>query len=508
MSQVPDHILQRLRTCTSFPTPPAVAMQVLQLAQDPEIDLGKVAEAVSVDPAIAAKVMRIANSAMYARRRQSTNLRQALIVLGLNATLTLALSFTLVSALKKNSTKGFDFNAYWRRTVLASAWGKLLASETGRRDAEEIFLAALLQDLGMLVIDKIWPEVYEGIAPFKIEHSRICQHEQNCIGTDHRSIGAALLRIWNMPESLVRAVQHSHDPSAAGVDGEEKPFVRAVAMSGELSDVWLGSHNEVALRRVGQQAHRYLGIQPNRLGELFDAVREQLPVAEELFQMELFDAAQLQDITDAAQETLIVRNLYQINANEEAQQEKHALEKEHRKLKTETIRDVLTNAYNRRHFENRLGAEFKACADSGYSWPLSLIFIDLDKFKDVNDSHGHQAGDAILKAVADLLVETLRDSDVVARYGGDEFVLLLPGVDTDKANIVAQRICAAVRTRKATIGADRQVGITLSLGVATCDAEHRFENAQALLAAADSALYQSKRSGRDRFTLYDKTEAA
>jgi diguanylate cyclase (GGDEF)-like protein len=507
MSQVPEHILQRLRTCTSFPSPPAVAMQVLQLAQDPEIDLGRVADAVSADPAIAAKVMRIANSAMYSRRRQSTNLRQALIVLGLNATLTLALSFTLVSTLKKNTTKGFDFNAYWRRTVLASAWGKLLASETGRRDAEEIFLAALLQDLGMLVIDKIWPEVYEGISPFKIEHSRICQHEQNCIGTDHRSIGAALLRIWNMPESLVRAVQHSHDPSAAGVDGDEKAFVRAVAMSGELSDVWLGSHNEVALRRVSQQAHRYLGIQPNRLGELFEAVREQLPVAEELFEMELFDAAQLQDITDSAQEILIVRNLYQINANEEVQQEKYALEKAHSKLKTETIRDVLTSAYNRRHFETRLGAEFAACADSGYSWPLSLIFIDLDKFKNVNDSYGHQAGDAILKAVADLLAETLRDSDIVARYGGDEFVLLLPGVDADKVNIIAQRICAAARTRKATVADDKQVGITLSLGVATCDAQNRFENAQALLAAADSALYESKRSGRDRFTLH-KSEAA
>lgn len=506
MSQVPDHILQRLRTCTSFPTPPAVALQVLQLAQDPDIGLGKVADTVSADPAIAAKVMRIANSAMYSRRRQSTNLRQALIVLGLNATLTLALSFTLVATLKRNTTQGFDFNAYWRRTVLASAWGKLLASETGRRDAEEIFLAALLQDLGMLVIDKIWPEVYEGIAPFKIEHSRICQHEQNCIGTDHRSIGAALLRIWNMPESLVRAIQHSHDPSAAGVDGEEKAFVRAVALSGELSDVWLSSHNEIALRRVAQQAHRYLGIQPNRLGEMFDSVREQLPVAEELFQMELFDSAQLQDITDAAQEILIVRNLHQIKDSEAAKQEKSALEKEHSKLQTETVRDVLTSAYNRRFFEKRLEDEFEAAKKN--SWPLSLIFIDLDRFKQINDGHGHQAGDAILKTVADMLAETLRDSDTVSRYGGDEFVLLLPGVDTERANRIGTRICEAARTRKALIADDKQVGITLSLGIATCDAQHAFDSAQALLAAADSALYHSKRSGRDQYTCYDKIKAA
>src|SRR5690606_28189702 len=101
MDELPEHILQRLKTCTTFPTPPPVAMQVVQLAQNPEIDLGLVAQVVSADPAIAAKVMRIANSAMYARRRQSANLRQALVVLGLNATLTLALSFTLVSTLRR-----------------------------------------------------------------------------------------------------------------------------------------------------------------------------------------------------------------------------------------------------------------------------------------------------------------------------------------------------------------------------------------------------------------------
>ena len=112
MTQVPDDVVNRLKTCTNFPTPPPVAMQVIQLAQNPDIDLATVADAVSADPAIAAKVMRIANSAMYARRRQSSNLRQALIVLGLNATLTLALSFTLVATLRKNPPKGFDFDAY------------------------------------------------------------------------------------------------------------------------------------------------------------------------------------------------------------------------------------------------------------------------------------------------------------------------------------------------------------------------------------------------------------
>jgi len=506
MSQIPEHILQRLRTCTNFPTPPPVAMRVLQLAQNPDIDLAKVADAVSADPAIAAKVMRIANSAMYARRRQSSNLRQALITLGLNATLTLALSFTLVSALKRASTGGFDFQAYWRRTILSAAWGKLLASELGRRDAEEIFLAALLQDLGMLVVDKLWPEVYEGIAPFKIEHARICQHEQNCIGTDHRAIGSALLGIWNMPAGLVQAVQHSHDPSGAGVEGDDKTFVRVVAMSGELSDVWLGARNETSLRRVGQQAHKFLNIQPHRLGEMFDLVKEQLPVAEELFQMELYDAAQLQDISEAARETLMVRNLYTLAENSDLKGSKKQLEEENSELKVENVRDPLTNAHNRRYFEESLAREFETAAK--HAWPLSVVFVDLDKFKQVNDGFGHQAGDAILQTVAELLRDTLRDSDIVARYGGDEFVLLLPGVDSEQADRVGIRVCEAARSRTAQTADGRSVGITLSLGIVTCDSQNTFDSPKALLAAADTALYHSKRNGRDRYTCYEAIKAA
>jgi diguanylate cyclase (GGDEF)-like protein len=202
----------------------------------------------------------------------------------------------------------------------------------------------------------------------------------------------------------------------------------------------------------------------------------------------------------------MVRNLHQIHSHEASQQEKNALEKEHTKLKTETTRDVLTSAYNRRFFETKLEQEF--ATSKKHNWPLSLIFIDLDLFKQVNDGYGHQAGDTILKTVADLLLEALRDTDTVSRYGGDEFVLLLPGVDAVQADRVGTRICESARVRKATIGEGKQVGITLSLGIATCDAQNPFDSAQALLAAADSALYHSKRSGRDRYTCYEKIEAA
>lgn len=504
--QIPEKIAQRLRTCTSFPTPPAVAMQVIALAQDPDIDLARVADTVSGDPAIAAKVMRIANSAMYARRRQSTNLRQALIVLGLNATLTLALSFTLVSTLRRDSTRGFDFEAYWKRAIMAATWGKLLASEFGRRDAEEVFLAALLQDIGMLAIDKIAPDTYAGISPFQIEHNRVSQHEKTCIETDHRSVGAWLLKSWNMPAALLRGVQHSHDPSAGGVEPEHREFVRCVALSGDMADVWLTDQSETGIRRAGAQAHKHLGILPNRLAEMFAIIREQVPVAEGLFEMEIFPGDQLQDIVETAREILVVRNLYEIDKNKDLESQKSRLKEENSVLKVESERDGLTGVYNRRAFEEAVEREFVAASKN--KWPLSVVFVDLDHFKGINDTHGHQGGDAMLKAVADLLTGTLRDSDIVARYGGDEFVLLLPGVDSAQVDAVADRLVKRARVTQVDGGNGARISITLSLGIATRDADSAFASSQELLAAADAALYYSKRNGRNQHTCYEKIKAA
>ncbi len=499
MVQVPEQIAARLKTCTSFPSPPPVAMKVIELAQNPEIDLATVADTISGDPAIAAKVMRIANSALYARRRQSSNLRQALIVLGLNATLTLALSFTLVATLRNGPSSGFDFDAYWRRAILAGTWGKLLATEFGRRDAEEVFLAALLQDIGMLAIDKIAPEVYDGISPFQLEHHRVAQHEQTQLETDHRVIGGWLLSEWNMPAHLVQAIQHSHDTSAQGVDAEHKGFIRAVAMAGELSDIWLSDKSEMSIRRAGLEAHRHLGILPNRLAEMFEIIGEQLPVAEDIFEMDLFDGEYLQDMTDTAREILMIRNLHTLSENENLKDEKE-------ELREEASRDGLTGVFNRRHFEDSVEHEFETSRK--HSWPLSVIFVDLDRFKQINDTHGHQAGDAMLKAVSELLTANTRDSDIVARYGGDEFVLLLPGLDAQTAAQVAGRLIAQARGKQVDDGNGGTVSITLSLGVATQDSNASFGESKDLLAAADEALYHSKRNGRDQMTCYDQIEAA
>ena len=151
-------------------------------------------------------------------------------------------------------------------------------------------------------------------------------------------------------------------------------------------------------------------------------------------------------------------------------------------------RDSLTGLANRRLFDESLQREVARA--QRLSTPLSLLVFDVDHFKQVNDTYGHQTGDTVLREVADALVANTKNYDVAARYGGDEFVVLLPGCSRDDALRVAERVRASIA---------RAVGeapVTISAGVATVP--DNATDAERLMAAADSALYDAKRTGRDR----------
>lgn len=162
-----------------------------------------------------------------------------------------------------------------------------------------------------------------------------------------------------------------------------------------------------------------------------------------------------------------------------------------------TYRDELTGAANRRLLLERLAAVESRAWRKGR--PFALLMLDLDNFKAINDDHGHAAGDACLRHVAELMSEKVRASDLVARLGGDEFCVLLPDTDAAEAARIAADLVATFRTHPVACG-DKAIPLTLSIGVAESSPAHPRTGAE-LMEAADQALYAVKRSGRDGYAL-------
>jgi diguanylate cyclase (GGDEF)-like protein len=151
--------------------------------------------------------------------------------------------------------------------------------------------------------------------------------------------------------------------------------------------------------------------------------------------------------------------------------------------------DALTNVLNARAFDERLGQELDR--NRRYPRALALLYMDLDNFKTINDTHGHQTGDAVLRLVADAMRSSVRAADVVGRLGGDEFAVLMPETDAPLADAAAKRLVASLRNVF-----QGTPNVTASVGVVSCTATDA--NTDDLLRRADQAMYDAKRMGKDR----------
>ncbi len=191
-----------------------------------------------------------------------------------------------------------------------------------------------------------------------------------------------------------------------------------------------------------------------------------------------------------------------INAHVQLSHQTKALKSAKEELRKQANRDYLTNLYNRRYLQqvshNLLNIAKREKSD------LSIIMLDIDKFKMVNDTYGHSAGDQALKHLALTLSKHTRKSDIVARFGGEEFVVLLANSDSNGAAVIAEKLRKAVESQTVIIDDKTVVSFTISLGVATVDVEND-ANIDAALNRSDVALYKAKNSGRNKTITYSTT---
>lgn len=193
---------------------------------------------------------------------------------------------------------------------------------------------------------------------------------------------------------------------------------------------------------------------------------------------------------------LIARSKAQLRRKRYADNLKESLQNE----MMAAVKDDLTGLYNRRYADQHIEKQLSRSRMNGA--PLSVLLLDIDRFKSVNDTYGHAAGDLVLIAFAKRVSEELRGVDLVCRFGGEEFLVITPDADQEEASDIAERVRKAVARFSFDIGTDNPLAVTVSIGVAEWGGDP--EKAASMIARADEALYASKNHGRNRVTIAAK----
>jgi len=424
-----------------------------------------------------------------------TTLDRAVTILGINATLSLALSFSLVRGLQKGKDVGFDHQAYWRRSVITATATRVIGIWAAAASRDELFLAGLIQDIGMLVLNQAMPGQYRRlIVSAQGDHLKLAELERAEFGADHAAVGAWLLESWNLPEDLRLATSESH--VGLGTPEEMKIFSKCVALASCCAAIWTESDTVAATTRAREYSISLFEMSSTRFQRILAEIAHDLPEATANLDIELGDEDFVDRVLDQARGALVELSLQAHRAAREIQLQAH--------------RDELTSLSNRAFLNEILPRQFEAARLMGNLF--SILFIDIDNFKAINDTYGHHGGDCVLASVAGLLRLCTRESDIVARYGGDEFVILLPNCGVKVAADLSNRIHTAIGTQLHEVADGIKMPVTISVGCATMSAEHVFSTADALLAAADKCLYVAKSCGRNRVVIFselsDNTSAA
>jgi diguanylate cyclase (GGDEF)-like protein len=487
MISLPDALQTNLKACGSLPSIPTVVLEVLDLCQGDDIGIGQVAKVLSRDPALSARVLKVANSPWYGVRSQITTLERAVTIIGINATLSLALSFSLVRGLQSAKGVGLDHQAYWRRCVIIAAASQVIGRWANAAGHNELFLGGLLQDIGILALNVSIPETYGRlITSAKGDHELLAKLELQEFGCDHAEIGAWLLERWNLPLNLQLATASSHN---AHCDKTElSAFCRCVALATYVAGIWTQSDASVATALAREKSVSLFDMSSSQFKKILDDVGHILPEITANLDISIGGGEFIDRTLDQARATLVELALQAQRAVQEIQ-----LQAQH---------DDLTSLANRSYLNEILPRQFSLAREA--KQPLSMLFADIDNFKLINDSHGHRGGDRVLVSIAHVLRQNTRGTDIVTRYGGDEFLVLLPGAGDKEAIDISMRILNAVQAQPHKIDDNVAITVTISIGCATMSASSDFSSAEDLIRSADRCLYAAKIGGRNRVIAFDQ----
>jgi diguanylate cyclase (GGDEF)-like protein len=491
-------LIEKLENCQTLPSLPIVAMQVIEHAKKDDSDSALIAGILEKDPALASKIVALANSAANFPRSPIVTVKDAITRMGLDMTMTLALSFSFAKAMHDCDMNSMDHEVFWRRCLVSGVVARVIAKYQGLDKPERFFLAGLIQDIGMLVINEIESDRYGVVYHSAQNHDELHRFEKGEFRTTHTDVGAWLLKFWGMPNFYVDLIKNSHSECTS----KSSPELKSVVFAGKYAELWVLEDTPEQMGNLLDQGDKCKLFSSNEITEIIEQVTAQLPSINNVFETNIQTDFSAADLIEEAKHLLVERNLKLMQQLAQAQTEVAEVRASEKQLKDQLKKDQLTGIYNRTYIESISEKAFLR-ADKTKT-PLTIMFLDIDHFKQVNDKYGHQSGDLALKQFARALIKFSGKNCYVGRYGGEEFVVVMPGISSDIAITIANRIRLGLKKTPLKVADNIRITLSSSVGIATHlpSQGKSFASAERLLDAADKTMYQAKRTGRDKAMIY------
>lgn len=241
---IPKALLEKLKGCKTLPSLPVIALKIIELARSPSAGTSELAALISSDPSLSAKTLAAANSVFYGKDEYNS-LQHAINRMGMDSALSLALSFGLTRH-SKQKNNGMCLDSFWKRAVISGmAVRELQKLMNLKFDVETTFLAALLQDIGMLALNQLDPNIYGVIFHSARSHRQLASFEEREYGTSHVQVGYWLATHWGLPKKYTHPILQSH--SLPKEIPEQATAQKALVLSGILADIWISSNQEMAM---------------------------------------------------------------------------------------------------------------------------------------------------------------------------------------------------------------------------------------------------------------------
>jgi diguanylate cyclase (GGDEF)-like protein len=501
---VSQAVLSRIAENPHLPSPTAVTLSVLERASQPDCSREEIAKTICLDPVLCGKILKTVNSALFGLPRVVSSIDRALGLLGTKPVRSLVLSLSLPAMYQKTHANP-KMRDYWKSSVTGAVVARELAARFGRQDCEDLLVAGLLRDLGMLVLEQVSPEEYAQVLERPIEEliQNQCGLEEKLAGINHAEVSAFLLHRWRLPDEISEPVRYHHDPErAAAVSPEVCKRAYYLYFASRVAQFLEAPREREVHHEILELAKTRFSMNEEQLFEFLRSVEKNVGEFASVMNVEMGDHANLCTILENATRELAKLTSETNAACLRAKTEKHLVSREAARwrraadrLRREVNCDPLTGVFNRNFLEEALNTELNRSRRRFTI--LGLVFIDLDNFKSLNDRFGHTFGDQALKQITAALSEVTRQSDVLARYGGDEFCVVVPDTSETGLNALATRLWKAVN-RTTVRSEDREVNVTASIGAIACYPHSTTLSSVQLCSFADAAMYEAKKRGKNQ----------